>query len=445
MLTAFSSFAGGPFAVDTVGKSGAALKWQDNKLSWYLDKGALSASVSNATGQEWIEEQLGKWTGVTIKNANMNSVSTASFTTEFLGKLDMDVDSSNFSDYISTDSGPTAVIFDYDGNITGALMGDENKGAVVGLSAPLLSDSSGLYITKGFALFNGYVLEGDDLAQDWDTKEDLFKATILHELGHLVNLDHTQVNNSVASKCSAQGTILQRNGYCENGQYIPTLYPELLSTMQLNLSRDDKITVSWIYPASAFENDFCTIVGEIFDGNGEPLKGVNVIAARAGEGDNMARQDARSFVSGAMYPDCYGDSKFYLHGIVPGRSYQIYYEAIDEDYRGASGFEPLDDPPSDFGSETITDPSGNTTVKCDSGGDTIQMASVTIETSNPCTGTSGGGSGGTDGDAQGSSGGCSFVEQSSTRDLALALLFFVMAVIAIGTFRKVRVISKHDG
>lgn len=417
LLAAGVSYAGGPFAVDTLNDSGVALKWRNNTLEWYLDPGAISDNVTNDTGKTWVDEQLAKWTSATITNSSQQDVTTVSLNTTYKGKLSSDINLSNYGPYVSTTSGNTAVIFDANGDITAALMGESNRGSVVGLSAPLLSDSSGLYITKGFSLFNGYVLSHGGLAPTESVSQELFKASMLHELGHLLNLDHSQVNNSIAQSCAAGGNVYDRSGSCTDGQYIPTMYPELLSKMQLNLSRDDKVTISWIYPSTVFQNDFCIITGEIFDASNSPLKGVNVVAARAGEGDNMVKQDARSFVSGAMYTECEGNSAYYLYGIVPGHYYQVSYEPL-ESYSGASGFEPLDDPPSGFDSGSISDMSNATTVKCDSGGQTIQMASVTVSTSNPCTGGggstgggSGGGSGGGDGNTSTSSGGgCSLVE-----------------------------------
>lgn len=400
ILIAPPAYAGGPFVVDSVNITGAAQRWESDTLEWHVDKGQLSSSVDNATARGWIQEQLAKWTDLTIRNAEGEYVSTAAISTSFQGSVEEDIDETNYTSYISYDDGPTVIIFDDDGDITAALMGEQNRNVVVGLSQPLLSDSTGLRITKGFALFNGLLLSNGVLSSDQGTAEALFKATVLHELGHLLNLDHSQVNFDISRACV-------RNGTCTDGQYIPTMYPELLTPLQGNLSRDDKITISWIYPASSFTSDFCTITGELFDGSGNPLKGVNVLAVRAGEGDDMAKLDARSFVSGALYPSCEGTSHYYLHGIVPGHSYAVSYEAIGSEFTGASDFEPLDNPPRGFDEGIIYDSSGASTVSCDQGGKTITMASATIDTTNSCTYAGDGGDG--DGDASSAAGGCSLM------------------------------------
>jgi hypothetical protein len=235
-----------------------------------------------------------------------------------------------------------------------------------------------------------------------------FKATMLHELGHLFNLDHSQVNLDIADACDRTGT-------CVDGQYIPTMFPELKTFLQgTKVSDDDKITLSWIYPNSTFEDSFCTITGEIQDKDGRPLQGINVIARRVGDGESLTKEDARSMVSGVLFPGCSKDSKniynfdgrYYLKGIVPGKTYEVIYEELSTEYTGMSGFEPLASPPSGFLPEGQTEvpilsSGGDTTVKCDKGGETIDMETVKVPVGNPCpsleptpaptTGSSGGG------------------------------------------------------
>ncbi len=379
------SYAGGPFAVDVINDSGVALRWKNDTMDWHLDPGRVSPNVENSIGKGWVDEALDVWNDVTILNAEDDLVETSTFKSYYKGMLPEDVTSQNSQPYLSAYSGVSSIIFDEDGDITAGLLGELNRSTVVGLSAPLLSDSSGLYITKGFALFNGYVLEAGDLAKSGDVAQNLFKATILHEIGHMINLDHSQVNDSTAQQCGDAGTLYMRDGDCdEESEYIPTMYPELLTFMQRTLSMDDKVTVSWIYPSANFQSDFCVITGEIFDADGEPLKGVNVIASRADGGEDVAKTDSRSFVSGVLHSGCKGEAKYYLYGILPGVPYQVSYEPINSAYTGTSGFEPNIVKPSGFEAGIITSSSGASTVKCSKGGDTIEMASATIDTPNPC-------------------------------------------------------------
>ncbi len=372
-------YAGGPFVVDVVNRTGVAQRWVGDKMKWCADEGKLSNSVNNAEAIQWMSDQLGKWTSITIKNASGTTVSTATIAAEYDPTCGLgDINGTNYEAHVYTSEGPTVVIFDDTGDIIADLVGEQNRNSVVGLSQPIASDSSGLYIIKGVAIFNGLLLDNGVLSSDQSTAEELFKSTVLHELGHLLNLDHSQVNFDVAKACI-------RNGPCEDSHVIPTMYPELLTPMQGIPIRDDKVTLSWIYPTSDFKDDFCTITGEIFDGNGKPLKGVNVIASSA-LGGSAPMVDSRAFVSGVLKPGCYGDSRYYLHGIKPGIPYKVTYEAIGSEFTGASDFEPLDNPPRGFPSGTIESTGGDTAVSCSSGGKTIEMASVVIDTPNPCAG-----------------------------------------------------------
>ena len=204
-----------------------------------------------------------------------------------------------------------------------------------------------------------------------------FKSALTHELGHLFNLDHTQINLDIADMCDLGGT-------CDDGQFIPTMFPELKTQLQRYLSIDDKITISWLYPNNTFESSFCTITGEIQDRDGYPLQGVNVIARRVMDGETLTKEDARSMVSGVLYPACAGDGHYYLHGLVPGKTYEVIYEPISSQYTGMSGFEPLANPPSGFDTGNISASDGSTTVSCDNGGETIQMETVKVDVDNPC-------------------------------------------------------------
>lgn len=373
------ALAGGPFVVDEVGRTGVAQRWINDRMVWCADEGDLSDSVDNAKAIGWIVDALEKWTGATLVNADAESVETATIETQQDTTCSVgDVDADNIDTYADNLEGGVLIVFDKTGDIIAGYYGDENRGNIVGLSRPLGTDESGLYITEGIAIFNGYMLDNDILSTDSARAEALFKGTILHELGHVLNLDHSQVNYDVSKVCT------YTDAACTNGHVIPTMFPQLVTTMQGEApTRDDKITISWIYPSDEFESDFCTITGEIFDADGNPLKGVNVIA-RSALGGSAPLVDARSFVTGVLQPSCYGDSRYHLHGIKPGIPYRVEYESIGDGFTGASDFEPLgDDSPTGFDSGII---SGDTTVKCDNGGDTINMDSVTIDTPNVCAG-----------------------------------------------------------
>ena len=387
-------YAGGPFSVDYLNDTGVALQWKDKNLQWWSDDSNLSDGgiiVDNTKAKQWVSDAMNLWTTAFLHDATRTPVQTVSVAATYKGSIGKDVNGSNFSEYTSSTPGETVIIFDKDGMITKSIAG-ENYKYIPGLSEILLADSTGTKILKGVVIFNGTLLTDKTLT------EAEYKSAILHEVGHLFNLDHTQVNLDIAAGCDLGGT-------CEGSTYIPTMFPELKTAMQGEaLKIDDKVTISWIYPNSTLNSSFCTIKGEIHDRDGRPLQGVNVIARRVGDGDTIMKADSRSMVSGVMYPACYSDGHYYLYGIVPGKTYEVFYEPLSAEYTGMSGFEPLGNPPTDFEKGNIPSADGATTVSCAAGGETIEMQTVQVDVDNPCAP----GDGGEVVDT-GKSGGCSII------------------------------------
>lgn len=432
LFSAFLSLraeAGGPYFVDK-NNSGQPLRWQNNTLKWCADTGDLSDKVNNATAIAWVTKALEDWTKFTLNNAKNEKISTTVIKTEYDSTCKPEnINGDNREKYMSSSDQEPLIIFDEDGAIVDALNYAGASDGIVGMSTPGIADSSGLYLVSGgYSVFNGKLLTNGALSSDDAVAAKLFRASIRHELGHLLNLDHAQVNHDIASASDC------KLGSCPNGNYIPTMYPELLSENQESLHRDDMVTISWIYPSDDFKKNFCTITGEIFDAKGNPLKGVNVIASDASTTGSASLVDARAMVSGVLYYDCSGDSKYYLYGIKPGVKYQVKYEQIDPGFKGPSNFEPLeDDTPSGFSSGTIETESGETTVSCSEGGQEIKMASVNIDIANHCHKTDPGQS-----TNPSSSSKCNFVEGNSIGSSTLFEVLFIFAASAFLSRVRIR-------
>ena len=371
-------FAGGPLVVDTVKHSGTAATWANNKLTWYVDKGDLSSNVTRDEAVEWIKQAFATWTGASMQNAEHENIQVVNLEVVFGGVIDEDVSPANITDYDNEEPGKTVIILDKDGLITESLQFD--KTGIVGLATPLLVEGTSL--RKGIALFNGFMLENGRLDPDPEVAKQRFQSTILHELGHLLNIDHTQVNLDLGLQCTI-------GGICNGSQDIPTMYPELKSHMQTVLARDDKIALALLYPSDKFFSSFCTAIGKIEDADGKPLRGVNVVASRVNDGEKTTRVDARSFVSGAFYGDddhqCMNNSQYVLAGLVPGKTYKVVYEALTTQYTDHSGFRPLISPPTGFPSRTVPSAKGSNTISCSKGGQVIELKTVQIDTANPCS------------------------------------------------------------
>jgi hypothetical protein len=454
ITAAGTALAGGPFLVDQNG-SNVALRWLDDTMKWCPDGGPLSSKVDHATGEQWVTDALKKWTDIKMyddldQKTAEHLVSTALVKTELDGGCDnTDINVSNYESIAFAETtdhpGRAMVIFDDDGSIIEQRL-PGNREYVLGLSEPTLADASGLHIIYGYSIVNG-LIQANGIRSDQciGTSDDCFKAAIVHELGHLLGLDHSQVNLNWAQYCDTHKPCIVDS---QNGdKYIPTMYPKLISSEQGTPKIDDMVTMSWIYPTSDFNSRFCTITGEIFDGNGEPLKGVNVIASNAG---SYPKSDARSFVSGVLSRDpqrnqadpqyvCGGDSRYSLRGLVPGQSYTVSYEPIymPEGSLKASGFEPLEKPPQGFEGGDILKPDGDDTVTCESGGQTIPMASVTIEVTQPYTCSQGS----TSGKATSASSGCSMV--GGQRDRISAALGFCLLAMGAAVLGRARALGRR--
>ena len=184
-----TAYAGGPFVVDQTNNSGVALRWEDDTLKWCADPGDLSSEVDHDEAVSWISEALSKWEGITLLYSNIQPEAdtvAVIIEQETSGCPTDDITIDNIDDYLNADEGKTVVVFDETGEIISYLDSPENVDGIVGLSVPLASDDSGLYITKGIAIFNGRMLAPDNntLGSTLATKSSLFKATVLHELGH---------------------------------------------------------------------------------------------------------------------------------------------------------------------------------------------------------------------------------------------------------------------
>src|SRR3989338_4677246 len=397
----FNVFAGGPMLVDDITNSGEPSRWPFNAT-----KGKWVVEVWGDPGQDAIIRRLvvpllDSWKNVKLNLPDGSTIVTVALDIQYKGKLsDLeaykdigDITVSNYTLFTNvaeqdqTVTPPTVIIFDADGSITeNYFAGQESekcpkpKNCIAGFAAPSRLDRAHKVIQAGVAVLNGRLINGisnsDDgeLASSTAEAEKRFLGIILHEIGHMLNLDHSQVNLEIADACSLSGS-------CEQGDQVVTMYPELKSTEQFILHRDDKVAISFLYPNQAFKDNFCTIVGEIQNEEGKGMQGVNVIARNV----NEPFIDARSMVSGVMFGYDTANGTYHLAGILPNKEYEVFYEELNQAYvvELASTFSPLGvDSPKDFGSDIIPGPDGKQTVHCSSGGgQTISMPAIRIVSS----------------------------------------------------------------
>lgn len=379
-LLSSTAHAGGALLIDAFSHSGKAFRWPQNKIVWYSDAGDLSSTVDHDTAVSWIQSALEDWANVTVTNAEGKSSSIASLQVEYGGDVGEVVTLDNAQKYLKAESGKTVAIFDEDGMILQSLGYDTSS--IIAVTTHTFADLETKDILRGVIIFNGVILEGSSLGNTAAEKAESYRANIQHETGHLLNLEHSQTNLDIALNCT-------KGGECPNAQYIPTMYPELKTTLQRFPTRDDKFTLAWLYPSASFSSNFCAVRGVLHDRNDNPLRGVNIIARRVDQSTQARRQYTHSSVTGALYSGCANKSNYAIYGLLPGKTYEIYYEPLTDEYNnsvdGVSGFGfSLAELNFAFEPQYIPTDSGATTLVCQKAGDVIELPTAKVDVETPC-------------------------------------------------------------
>jgi len=290
-LFAFPVKGGGPFMVDEVNFTGKPSLWEfdANTKEWVInfqiDKGVEGVRIGGQLVEAMILELFDKWKNLKLPNpegpgANPQFIDIVSLRVEYDGLTDEDIDENNYSDYLREDihnPPPTVIMFDAHGEILRSMcLADGNDdeycldymNGLAGLAAPLNRRAETLVIQNGFVLLNGRLVDlcGSDNCDPKNEENDemhpeQFKAVIVHEIGHLFNIAHAQVNLAQAEDCHSFD--------CAGGTAITTMFPSAKSEEQFLMHRDDIVAMALMYPKHDDPNNpditskFCTIRGEI--------------------------------------------------------------------------------------------------------------------------------------------------------------------------------------
>ncbi len=237
---------------------GVPYRWAAHTpIHYKTDQGTLGA-IPNPN--MLVASALGAWAGVTI--ADVSFVSD--------GMMSVDVDGSNYTNYVTIDSegAPrtvsadgtnTIVIYDSDGAIiddlfgTGASDCNSPQGCILGVASPGKLVSSNHSITEGLAILNGLA-----------PSEITLTATAVHEFGHMLNLSHTQINaDLLGTKDEDVPTMFDTLGNKPDQTAIP--------------NPDDEFSLGFLYPRSPNYENRASIYGKIRRRTGEGVRAVNVV------------------------------------------------------------------------------------------------------------------------------------------------------------------------
>jgi|WetSurMetagenome_2_1015567.scaffolds.fasta_scaffold13522_3 hypothetical protein len=278
--------AGGPLYVTGLNavQQGRPYTWALNPIPYQTDQGGLG-NQKNAEADSLVSAAFQVW----------EDVSTSNISFQNSGHLDYDVTSQNILTFQNAlgncnnaNQPANAVVYDLDGSIIKALGYDNNS--ILGFAGSICSDDEAGIYTRGWAMLNGRFVDGSpDTSNHNSVTIDEFKAAFIHEFGHLIGLDHSQLNLN----CLTQGTcpVADTDG-------VPTMFPVLLGLSQATLAKDDEAELSSLYPAPGFASTTGRIRGHVFFSDGQtPAQGYNVIARLVTD----PRRIAVSCVSGFLF------------------------------------------------------------------------------------------------------------------------------------------------
>lgn len=316
--------AGGPLLL---GREGKPRKWSaERPVALNPDQGALGG-ISDPRGL--LSEVIAVWNGVTTATLKLTIGDSLSTDQEGLSEAE-------FNAFITRDDGRNPVIFDSSGAIFEALYGPGS--GVIGVAGPTLIRSSDGTIVKGFAMFNGQDIAANESEQ--------VRAIMTHELGHFLNLEHSQING-----LRFGGTVAGFDGTVPLDS-VETMYPVLIQSSarphpMSSLHRDDIAALSSLYPSPLFAASTSAITGQVLDVDGTtPIQGLNVVARNV----NDPFHDAVSQVSGVFYgtPPSTAPAAlrgaYELRGLTPSATYKVYIEEVSSLFRGGARVGPLDPP-----------------------------------------------------------------------------------------------------
>nr|MBP9212518.1 matrixin family metalloprotease [Bacteroidota bacterium] len=254
--------AGGPLSV----LNGQPVKYNNaSAITYKTDLGAMG-SFTNTVATNLVTASFSTW----------QSVSTAQITFTNGGQLASDVTSANYTNFIDKFSdGVNPVIFDTDGSIIDALFGANSSNSTIGFagSSYFTSGPNAGFYAEGQSVMNGKMANNP-------FTEAQFKATFVHEFGHFIGLDHSQINVPFVS-----------DGNTANDAHIPTMYPTSTDddTHLATLNPDDISAVSQLYPKATFASTTGKISGTVVRFDNSVVRGANVVAVSTGS-DSLTNQ-----------------------------------------------------------------------------------------------------------------------------------------------------------
>lgn len=301
IVLAASAYAGGPLVVCyqlPAKYSGAGT------VPLNYDQGTLG-SRTKTQADALVTDAVSLWT----------NVATSTVTLSRGADLSVDITASNYATYLYNFSdGLNPVIYDTDGSIVDAMFGVGAKNSVLGFAGSGWNNNgSQCTYVEGRAVINGYIAVNDTT----------LKVVLAHEVGHLIGLDHTQLDSS-------QGLL------SSNPSNYPLMYPIAYRNYS-SLHEDDIAAVSALYPDATLGSAYGQLTGNFTQTNGTPIQGANIWVRE------VSTNKVYSIVS-----DYLMQNMGYFKLLLPPGSYTLHAEVIQSEFSGGSSVGPYSDTSSDL-------------------------------------------------------------------------------------------------
>jgi hypothetical protein len=300
----------------------------------YTDLGPFEVLPANPpAGTKLVTNEIADAT-VTFAANQWSSVPTSSFRAQVVGDFSLkglpDVkDAATAAQVIGADNGGGLfVVYDADSKIMRDFFGA--PASVLGIASPEFADEATGTITEGWVVINAQAR--------WFNDNELkdYAAVFTHEMGHSLNLAHSQTNGAIILSGDTFGpkscaTLPYSTTVTKN--QIETMHPFIdqrpngggaaMSTVDI---ADDMASISDLYPAPGYPSSKGSIHGQILETKGKVgITGVNVIARNI---DNPY-MDAVSAMSGDyVRVEAGNDGSFEINGLTPGARYALYTDMI---------------------------------------------------------------------------------------------------------------------
>ena len=272
---------------------GVPLSWARGTISYYTDQGNLSPILPEASADAFVADAFSRWT----------SISTAAVSAQRAGRLGEDVNGTNVSssggvirlpaDILpSAVTLPVAIVYDADGAVTNALLGEGageasscfNNAAYGGVD----NFSADAHLLHALVVLNGVCAQTSQQLPD-------LRYRLVRVLGRVLGLDWSQMNVNVFTRNPAPSQADYDGLTIMHAQDPINCVPIAICYANADQPKmDDRAALSRLYPVTAenqasfpgkelFAENTVRIHGMVHfaDASGQPaqpMQGVNVIA-----------------------------------------------------------------------------------------------------------------------------------------------------------------------